>query len=82
MEVYACDNSKGLYAGFQDVNGDSAGTYFIDKSWKVGTKYSLKVEIANSVLKLYYNDILNFTVSSTNIARNTLYFKSGNYCHC
>lgn len=49
---------KGLYFYLADKNGDHVD-YYVDKNWKVGTKYSLKTVLKDGVLKIYYNGQLN-----------------------
>ena len=63
-------------------DGNSHTTYYIDKTAKVGTKYTLQVVIASGYLKIYYNGVLNQNISITNTAtdRTAIYFKAGDYC--
>ena len=77
--VYA-SRTKGLYAGLKDVDPlvDNNTKYYIDKNWKEGVQFSLKTVIKGGVMKLYYNGVLNQTIS--NWTRNDLYFKTGDYC--
>lgn len=54
-EMFATDSKNGLYAGLFSVAGNSAKVY-IEKSYKIGDKFSLKNVIANNVLTTtYYN---------------------------
>lgn len=75
-EVFA-NASSGLYAYLFDLSDDHV-TYKIDKEWTVNTKFSLDVVISGGVLSLYYNGVLNQSISG--IDRTNLYFKAGDYC--
>ena len=80
MHVSATNSSKGMYAIVKDLTTGNSANYPVDLAWRIGTKYRLKIVVANSELSLYYNDALKFKVSGANIQRSNLYFKSGNYC--
>ena len=72
-------SEKGLYFYLSDKN-DGHVDYYVDKNWKVGTKYSLKTVLKDGGLKIYYNGQLNQDISNSNIHRSSLYFKAGDYC--
>ena len=57
VEMFA-HTEKGLYFYLADKSGDHVD-YYVDKNWKVGTKYSLKTVLKDGVLKIYYNGQLN-----------------------
>ena len=82
MEVYATPAStnggKGLYATTVNLTDDSLKTYYLDKSFDVDKAYTLKAQIYNGVLSIYYNGSLVATESG--LTRTALYFKAGDYC--
>lgn len=72
------NGGKGLYASTTKLTGSSRNYYYLDTNFDVDTEYTLKTEVANGVLKIYYNGALAATESD--LTRTTLYFKAGDYC--
>lgn len=63
-----------LYAKY----ADDTKTTPLDDNYALGTQFDLKMEAANSQIKVWYNGVLKATISQGDAG---LYWKTGSYCN-